>query len=603
MQTASVLPLVAAFCLGLPLAALAAESAPAAKPVVSYIGSEFPDTSADGALRLIVGVQNIQVVRANRTAPEHQDKLAHTYLHAPMLAWWKGKFYLEYLSSARNESEAPCSTSLTTSTDGMAWETPRTIFPSIKLRDGAETITHQRMGFFVAPNGRLLALAFYGKAPEPNDGTGVGRAVREIHEDGSLGPVYMIRYNLHAGWKDGDTPYPMYTTSPDSGFVDSCKSLLGNRLMTLQWWEEDRSPDGFYSAIGKAFAFYHRDDGSVVGLWKDGLSALSTDGGNTWTTKAQGTRMPINASKYWGQRVAPGHFALFLNPTNRLRHPLAVMLSKDGLVYDGLYTVFGELPDQRFPGAFKNLGPQYTRGIVEGNGTPPDGAIWLTHSVNKEDIWVARVPAALSSRVDAPVNDNFDDAPISSLPADWNIYSPRWAPVRVVDAGGSAGRALELRDEDPYDYARAIRVFPETHGVKVSFKILARQVNARLEIDLQSGHGERPIRLAFGEDGHLRGCHEGIWQDAGPYTADQWIRFELEIPKTATADRCEVKVNGHAAFSRPLVFTDPAKTVERLSFRSGAYRYRGNAGTDLPGADQRVPASSFLVDEVVVTPQ
>src|SRR3954470_9667836 len=218
-------------CLGAP----ASVDAPAPESILSYIGTEAPDTTADGGLRLIVGVQNVQVVRANRTAPEHADRLSHTYLHAPMLAWWKGKFYLEYLSSARNESEAPCSTSLTSSSDGLSWEIPRTVFPSFKLRDGAETITHQRMGFFVAPNGKLLALAFYGKAPEPNNGAGIGRAVREIHEDGSLGPIYMIRYNLHAGWKDGDTPYPFYTTSPDAGFLESCKALLGNRLMTLQW--------------------------------------------------------------------------------------------------------------------------------------------------------------------------------------------------------------------------------------------------------------------------------------------------------------------------------------------------------------------------------
>ena len=163
--------------------------------------------------------------------------------------------------------------------------------------------------------------------------------------------------------------------------------------------------------------------------------------------------------------------------------------------------------------------------------------------------------------------------------------------------------ALELRDEDPYDYARAIRIFPETHGVKVSFKVLPRQANARLEVDLQSGHGERPIRLAFREDGHLWGCHEGIWQDAGAYTANQWTSIELEIPKTATADRCEVHVNGKIPFSRPLVFTDPAKTVERLSFRTGVYRYRGYAGEDLPHADERVSSASFLVDDVVITPQ
>ena len=45
---------------------------------------------------------------------------------------------------------------------------------------------------------------------------------------------------------------------------------------------------------------------------------------------------------------------------------------------------------------------------------------------------------------------------------DWNTYSPRLAPVSIVDFPSAANKSLELQDKDPYDYARAIRVFPET---------------------------------------------------------------------------------------------------------------------------------------------
>ena len=592
-------------------APLALSAAP--EPPLVFTGSEQVTTAADGGLRPVVGVQNIQVYRANRTHSAHADGLNHTYVHQPMLAWWRGQFYLEFLSATRNEHDEGTVTSLTTSPDGLHWSAPRVVFPAFALPDGSQTIAHQRMGFYTAPAGpsdrlgagRLLVLAFYGKHPEPNDGTGLGRAVREIHADGSLGPIYFIRMNVKQPFPGFAPPYPPYTASPDACFVAACTALLADRLMTAQWWEEDQlDPSGFFSIKGKALSFVHRPDGSVLGIWKNALVATTNDAGRTWTEKAFGGSLPNNASKYWLQHTGDGRYALFLNPTSRLRHPLAVMTSADSTRFANLWAVHGELPDQRFGGGFKNLGPQYVRGIVEGNGTPPDHATatWIAYSVNKEDIWIARLPVPLRSDAVGPVHDDFDAEAVGTLPGGWNCYSPLWAPVRVVEAGSPGNHALEFRDEDPYDYARAVRVFPATHGVKVSFRVLARQTTARLEIELLDAHGARPVRLALGEDGHLWACHEGQWMDAGAYTAGEWHRFELEIPANPDADRCAVVVDNRSPLARPAIFTDPAATVERLSFRTGEYRDRGSGGRDLPGADDKVPAASFLIDDVVITP-
>jgi hypothetical protein len=577
-----------------------------ANPPLAYVGTETATTAADGGLRPAVGVHNFQVFRANRSAPEHADLLRDTYLHQPMLAWWRGRFYLEYLSAARNEHDPSTATSLTTSSDGRSWDPPRIIFPAFALADGTKTITHQRMGFFVSPDGRLLALAFHGKAPSPNDGTGIGRVVREINPDGSFGPIYFLRLNAKSAFPGFKPPYPLYTTAPDRGFVAACDALLANKLMTAQWWEEDQLDEtGFYRVRGKALSYVTRPDGSVLGIWKNRLVATTTDRGQTWTPTVFAGNMPNNGSKYWLQRTADGRYGLVLNPTNRNRYPLAIMTSADSATFTDLFSIHGELPDQRFVGYLKNIGPQYVRGIVEGNGTPPDAAhaFWLTYSVNKEDIWVARVPTPVAAVATGPINDDFESAAIGALPAGWNVYSPLWAPVRVAAATtDQPNRALEFRDEDPYDYARAIRVFPATHGVKVSFKIFARQTNARFEIDLLDAGGARPVRLALGEDGHLWACHEGQWMDAGPYQANHWIRFELEIPRDPNADRCAVLIDGKSPLPRPAFFTDPVATVERLSFRTGAWRDRGFGGRDLPGADSKVPLASFLVDDVVITP-
>ena len=573
-----------------------------ATPPLVYQGALDVANSADGALRPVVGVHNIQVYRANRTASAHADGLTDTYVHAPMLCHWRGHFYIEYLSGPRAEHEDPCATSLTRSADGITWEAPRVVFPAFELPDGSKTIAHQRMGFYVAPDGRLLALGFYGKHPSPNDGTGIGRAVREIKEDGTCGPLYFIRPNAKSGFPDFKLPYPLYWESPDSGFVAACDALLANKLMTAQWWEEEMLDEtDFYRIKGKALSYVTRPDGSILGIWKNRLVATTNDRGQTWTEKVFAENVPQNASKYWLQRTGDARYALVLNPTNRNRYPLAIMTSDDSATFKDLAVVHGELPDQRFGGYLKNMGPQYVRGIVEGNGTPPDAATTfnLTYSVNKEDIWFARVPVPVTTTVSGPVNDTFDSGTPGTLPAGWNVYSPLWAPVRIAETEGS--RVIELRDEDPYDYARAIRVFPATHGVKVSFRLFARQTNARLEIDLLDAKGARPVRLAFGEDGKLWACHEAQWLDAGTYTAGQWHQFELEIPADSEADRCAVLVNGKSPLPRPAFFTDPVKTVERLSFRTGPHRERGYGGSDLPGADTKTPFASFLIDDVIIT--
>ncbi|HEX2861336.1 MAG TPA: hypothetical protein VHN79_06835, partial [Lacunisphaera sp.] len=249
-------------------------SAPTPAPPVRFTGPLAVAPTADGGLRPIVGVHNLQVYRASRTAPAHADRLAHTYLHAPMLCYWRGKFYLEYLSGPKNEHDHPTATSLTTSVDGVNWAAPRTIFPAFALPDGTQTIAHQRMGFYVAPDGRLLALSFYGKSPSPNEGDGIGRAVREIHPDGSFGPIYFIRPNAKSAFPGLKLPYPLHPASPDPGFVAACEALLANKLMTAQWWEEEQHDDtGFYRVRGKALSYVTRPDGSVLGIWKNRLVA------------------------------------------------------------------------------------------------------------------------------------------------------------------------------------------------------------------------------------------------------------------------------------------------------------------------------------------
>jgi hypothetical protein len=578
---------------------------------VRYIGTEQADTTHDGGLRWAVGVKSWQALRANRSHPELADGFGWTYNHAPMLAYWRDRFWIEYLSAPVNENRGPMHTLLMSSTNGIHWDKPRVVFPEYRTADGAIFQVHQRMGFYVSPDDRLLVLGFYGPERKPNEGGGIGRTVREVHPEGTFGPIHFIRYGREHGWNETNTAYPFYTSSPDEGFKRACEALLSNKLVTLQWWEEDRARDGFYPDLGetvlKALSFYRRRDGAVVGLWKDSWTALSTNNGASWSRPVVEPSLVMSRAKVWGQRMPDDRYALVYNPTrdNRHRWPLAIVTSDDGGTFDQMLTVVGEVPPRRYNGLDKAFGPQYVRG-VEVNGKPPGNAFWITWSMNKDDIWVSRVPTPVSARVSGPVRDDFNTGPIEELP--WNLYSPLWASTRLAEFPSVTNRSLELRDREPADYARAVRVFPESKQATVRFKVLARQNNhGRLEIELLDRHGYRPAVVVILDERGRMLAKDGNQNDIVTlkhYTANQWNEVALRFDQLRGS--FDVIVDGQTALAGA-EFPDPTAPLERISFRTGEFRASPTTrdpkspGEDFPNADQPVPEAIFYIDDLSVS--
>ncbi|MBL9214410.1 MAG: hypothetical protein JNG83_02930 [Opitutaceae bacterium] len=638
-------PLLICALLPVALSAAAPAIAPAeAVEPVRYTGGVQADkTRYDGRVPHAVGVHNIQAMRANRTHPPGQGITGFTYNHQPYLAYWKGRFYLQYLSALFQEHEPPTNTSVMTSADGYSWSPPRVVFPEYILpeikRDGVNipagmiAIMHQRMGFYVAPDGRLLTLGFYGFAEtpqhSPNAGNGVGRVVREIHADGSLGPVYFIRYNRHAGFDESNTSFPFYTTSPDQGFVAACNALLADKLFTLQWWEEDRGKDGFFAmepdrvagaahfdakivtsaGAGKAFAWYTRPDGVVVGLWKNQYAALSADRGLTWATIGQIPTFAGDAgAKTWGQRTDDGRFAIVQarSATNANRFPMVAFVGEDGRSFDTMLCLQGEVSPRRFRGQYKGAGVHYFRGIEEGNGNPPGNDLWMTYSMNKEDIWVQRTPLPLAGQATAKLDDGFEEP---AALARWNLHLPLWAPIRVAEEPGASNRVLELRDEDPYEYALAERHFPSARQLKLRFRVQPR-VNAQataFEIEVQSQAGERPLRLRFNQSwfSHDHGRRASPQVRITPL---RWydVELDLDCEKQSYRLRFDGQVVGEG-----IPFAEKTASLERIVFRTGPYRGQvpapilgdierptGVETEDLPGADERAASTVYWIDDL-----
>ena len=270
------------------------------------------------------------------------------------------------MSNPVGEHIAPGQTFLTSSADGRHWDIPKVAFPIYKLQPPdppGTAMMHQRMGFFIAPDGRLLALAFYGHAPDPFGPGGIGRVVREVHKDGSLGPIYFLRYNARSGWGESNTGFPYYKRAKDAGFIQACDALLGNRLMREQFWEEEELYEGdFFSVKSKgsqeAFNWYHRKDGKLVGLWKWSMAALSSDEGKTWSRPVKVPTLQMTGAKISGRKTSDGRYALLYDPNvdDDHRWPLAIVTGDDGVIFDNMLCIQGEVPPRRFAGRYKDFG-------------------------------------------------------------------------------------------------------------------------------------------------------------------------------------------------------------------------------------------------------
>ncbi|MXV15202.1 exo-alpha-sialidase [Hufsiella ginkgonis] len=563
-----------------------------AQDTVHYSGTTLSNVDYHhGQLASAVGVHNIQVFRANREHPEWASGLNWTYNHAPMLAYWNNTFYLQYLSNPVGEHVPPGQTLLMTSADGYNWSAPAVIFPVYRIPDGTkkpghapearnlDAVMHQRMGFYVARNKRLLTLAFYGMVIEPkddpNDGNGIGRVVREIYPDGKYGPVYFIRNNTW--WDKTKSAYPFYTSSKDKGFVEACNELLGNPLAMQEWVEEADRNDPLVPLKKevKAFSYYHLPNGKVVGLWKNALTSISADNGKTWQYGPLRAPGFVNSNaKIWGQRTSDGRYATVYNPSE-FRWPLAVSISDDGLDYKNLLLVNGEITTMRYGGAYKSYGPQYVRGIEEGCGTPPDGKMWVTYSMNKEDIWIANIRVPVVSEVKEPVNEVFANLPQGKELQFWNIYSPLWAPVKI-EKSPDGSNALTLRDKDPFDYATAGRVIPRSKKVAVEFTIIPGQSDrGQLQVEFQDDKGTAASRLVFDSDSLLKVKTGYRSSTVTKYEAGKALRVRAELDRDKRM--LTIAINGEN--KGPKIFFAPVAFFEKVVFRTGDVRRFPDADT------------------------
>ena len=606
---------------------------------IHYTGKTLSNPNRhDGGLSPVVGVHNIQILRANREHPSEANGNGWTYNHQPMMAYWNNQFYVHYLCDPSDEHIPPSHTMYQTSTDGYTWSTPQVLFPEVQVPEGFQkpnrqekahnlvAIMHQRIGWYVSKRNRLYAIGNYGvafdKKDDPNDGNGIGRVIREVRKDGTLGPIYFIYLN-HT-YKTNKTHFPYYTKA-DKATRQACEEILSNPRYRMQWVEEADRNDPLIPLHKeyKAYCDYTLPDGQIAALWKHALTSTSADGGLTWAQPVERAKGFVNSNaKIWGQRLSDGTYATIYNPSE-YRWPLAISLSKDGYEYETLNLVQGEVPPMRYGGNYKSYGPQYVRGIQEGNGVPNDSDLWVAYSMNKEDMWVAHIPVPVQteahshadgseflvsggsefsvsrgSEFSMPDGSAVGASPLSRLTC-WNIYSPLYAPVTLNDGW------LTLTDSDPFDYARVERKIPATKELKVSFDLKAGQ-NDRglLQIEFLDTHGTACSRIELTAEGIMR-CKGGArYGNLIKYQADSV--YHVEAILSVSRRVAEVYINGKKAGQR--MFFAPVESIERVMFRTGSERRFPDVDTPadwdgiLDNAGEREPEATFAIANVITVP-
>jgi hypothetical protein len=305
-----------------------------------------------------------------------------------------------------------------------------------------------------------------------------------------------------------------------------------------------------------------------------------------------------------------GRFALAYNPTDSMaRHPLSIATSSNGLEFSKLLNIHSEVPPKRFWGREKRPGPQYVRGIVEGNGNPPGDALWIVYSVNKEDIWISRVPVPVKGAVNGPVADDFDQMKMGGVVKDWNIYSPRWCPVAISRSPDGPEKVLAIKDYDPYDYAKAVRVFQKSDRQSIRFQLYVAAKPGILAMEIVAANGARCVQMLRDEFGMLmvkNGDQPLSRVSAVP--VGKWVEVQIDID--APSQSTSIRIDGNRV-ARDYRFSAEGRP-ERFVFRTGAYRLQdevqeyksGNGfipGWDEPGADEKSPEVTYYIRDFRVS--
>jgi hypothetical protein len=157
---------------------------------------------------------------------------------------------------------------------------------------------------------------------------------------------------------------------------------------------------------------------------------------------------------------------------------------------------------------------------------------------------------------------------------------------------------LLLEDTDPYDFAKAERVFPVAKHMRVEFSLTAGQSDhGQLQIELQDERNTPAVRLSFEPDGTLIAKAGARSKKLLDYKAAS--AYDFRITLNTDTRMYTVNINGKDVLTQ--LFFAPVESFGHIVFRTGEARHFPTADTapeadrDLPNAGDRVPEAKFAI--------
>lgn len=321
------------------------------------------------------------------------------YANGAALVHFKGRFYVQWQSSARDEDSADTWVAYAVSSDGETWSRPRVLAPAGmagEMRssggwwtDGTVLVAYVNVwpaGFSSGDGGHAVCLTSDDgetwSEPRPVLDR-EGRPLRGVIEQ----DIHAYGGRLHAAFhlQPGLLAKPHRTDDPRglTGWTAGEMINLPHQGTTSRELE----PSLFRAADGRLVMVF-RDQRSTYRQ----LAAESGDEGATWTTPAL-TTMPDSRAKQSAGNLPDGTAFLVNCPrASRERMPLAMTLSRDGRVFARSFLLRGaaELPPLRVPGKYKRPGYHYPKSLVTSD------ALYVVYATNKEDIEITRVPLPIA---------------------------------------------------------------------------------------------------------------------------------------------------------------------------------------------------------------
>lgn len=317
------------------------------------------------------------------------------FSNGAVLTAFKGKLYCMWQSSATDEDAPDTWVAYSRSADGISWTEPMVL---------AESITNgycSSGGWHVAGD-TLVAYINVWPGLTPRGGFTYYKTSTTGLDWSEMAPVKM---------QDGSDLNGIFEQDPHAlpdGRIINAVHFQPGLIISPVYTDDPGGTNGWVRAGFTNLSFsgdvsreiepswFLRRDGSVVMIFRDQtssflkLAATSTDRGENWTPPE------LTAMRDARTKQSAGNFpngAVFMagNPNDdKLRSPLAIVLSDNGDYFDKAFLLRSnsDMQAQRFTGKAKRPGYHYPKSMVW------NGYLYVAYTTNKEDVDYTRLPVS-----------------------------------------------------------------------------------------------------------------------------------------------------------------------------------------------------------------